>query len=657
MNDFNSSKSRVHSWPLSKPEIHSNTAAVREKQAVELVSNAEGIIIRQADDIKEMQIEMDRQQSHQRNLTRQVTELQIELTNVKAKERELEELKAATAEEALHAKNALESQRMAHIDEMQKLGNKLQLKCQQAAKLESVISQIQNDIALHVAQKKIYDEQRQKESQTAIAIERAQEEKLMILKDGYTQEAIAQSARIRELEDQIANVQSRYTLLEESSKVAKAEADKKIRLQSIEVKKMKADWLERSDALAKLSQQVKDEAEEKMKTQAYELEKLKSDWIASSLLNTELSNEIDRLKRQRISELSNEIDRLKIQHGQSVTSRTTVNDISVSAAAADVSSKKSGAGNSASFSAKTAPLLNTTLQTVAPLSFASGMIKSSKGSKEEMSATILSSGINNIGGGTDPSTLRCQNSDPESNGSGPHISDSSTLSVSVFSPSTTNERKKGWLRKLVISTGLAVDCDDASAEEIPSVKAITGKKGGLWLRKKQQKGSSIVNNNLSVVEGESISSSDHSCTDNADDGVDILDDNNINDTRYEEENAKDDDDDDDEASGNEIDDSDRESTDTSCNYSLNSLMAVHDDEEPYNHERDQIFDISNSSSGIVETPYYDEPQKKPVTNHWFSNVLNFGNADKQVEGRDEQEDQLRDVKGVRSRSKLPLVIL
>jgi hypothetical protein len=162
-----------------------------------------------------------------------------------------------------------------------------------------------------------------------------------------------------------------------------------------------------------------------------------------------------------------------------------------------------------------------------------------------------------------------------------------------------------------------------------------------------------VNNNLSVVEGESISSSDHSYTDNADDDVDILNDDNNNDTRYEEENANDDDD---EASGNEIDDSDRESTDTSCNYSLNSLMAVHD-EEPYNHEQDQIFDISNSSSGIVETPYYDEPQKKPVTNHWFSNVLNFGNADKQVEGRDEQEDQRRDVKSVRSRSKLPLVIL
>jgi len=105
LNDFNSSKSpRVHSWPLSKPEIHSNTAAVREKQAVELITNAEGIITQQADDLKEMQTEMDRQQSHQRNLTRQVAELQIELTNVKAKERELEDLKSKTAQEAQQAK-------------------------------------------------------------------------------------------------------------------------------------------------------------------------------------------------------------------------------------------------------------------------------------------------------------------------------------------------------------------------------------------------------------------------------------------------------------------------------------------------------------------------------------------------------------------------
>lgn len=169
----------------------------------------------------------------------------------------------------------------------------------------------------------------QKESQTAKAIQKAQEEKLIILKDEHTKEAIAQNSRICELENQMSDVQSRYNILAELSKEAKAEADKKIRTQSIEVKKMKADRLARSEALAKLSQQVKDEAEEKMKTQAYELEKLKSDWMASSILNTELSNEIDRLKRQRISDLSNEIDRLKMQHEQT----TTVNDISVSAAA------------------------------------------------------------------------------------------------------------------------------------------------------------------------------------------------------------------------------------------------------------------------------------------------------------------------------------
>lgn len=588
LNDYNS-KGRVHSWPLSKPEAHSNTAAVREKQAVELVTNAEGIITRQADDIKEMQTKMDSQQSHQRNLTRQVAELQIELTNVKAKERELEDLKAATAQEDIHAKNVMESQR-AHFEELRKLGSKLRLESQQASKLESVISQLQSEITLHVAQKKTYDERMQKESQTAIAIQKAQEQKLMILKDGHTQEAIAQSTRIRELENQISVVQSRYYILADLSKEAKAEANKKIRTQSIEVKKMKADWSARSEALAKLSQQVKDEAEDKMKTQACKFEKLKSDWMASSILNTELSNEIDRLKRQ----------------------------------------------------------------TVAPLNFAA-IIKSSKGSKEEISATLLSSGTKNIGG---PSTLKCQNSDPESNSSGPHISDSSTLSASVFSPSTTSERKKGWLRKLVLGTGLAVDCDNASVEKVPSVKAITGEKESLWLRKKQQRGNSIAN--LSVVEGESISSSDHSYTDNADDDVDILDDDNNNDTRYEEENANDDDD---EASGNEIDDSDRESTDTSCNYSIDSLMAVHlndsmiDEEMPDHHEQEQIFDTSNSSSGIVETSYYDKPHKKPVTNHWFSNVLNFGNADKQEEGRDEQEDQLRDVKSVRSRSILPMIIL
>lgn len=256
---------------------------------------------------------------------------------------------------------------------------------------------------------------------------------------------------------------------------------------------------------------------------------------------------------------------------------------------------------------------------MAPLSFAPiGIIKSSKGSKEKISATLLRAGTNNI-----PSTLQCQNSDPESNGSGPHISDSSALSASIFSPYKTSECKKGWLRKLVLSTGLAVE----KVEKVPSVKAITR------LRKKQQKGSSIVNS--SFVEGNSIS--DHSYTDNADDDVDILDDDNNYDTRYEQENVNDDD----EASGNEIDDSDRESTDTSCNH----------------HERDQIFDISNSSTGIAETSYYDKSQKEPVTNHWFSNVLNCGNAHKHEEGRDEQEDQRRDVNIVRSRSKLPLVIL
>lgn len=448
----------------------------------------------------------------------------------------------------------------------------------------------------------------QKESQTAKAIQKAQEEKLIILKDEHTKEAIAQNSRICELENQMSDVQSRYNILAELSKEAKAEADKKIRTQSIEVKKMKADWLARSEALAKLSQQVKDEAEEKMKTQAYELEKLKSDWMASSILNTELSNEIDRLKRQRISDLSNEIDRLKMQHEQT----TTVNDISVSAAA--ISSKNSAA-------AKTASFINSTQQTVAPLSFPIGILKSRKGSKEEMYATIPSGETNYIDD-TIPSTLRCQNSDPESSGSGQHISDSSSLSVSVFPPSMTSERKKGWLRKLVLSTGLAVDCDNASSEEVLSAKAITGKKGSLWLRKKQQKGSSIIN--LSVVEGESISSSDRSYTDDDDDV--------------------------------------RESTDISCTYSINSLMAVHlndsmiDEEEPDNHERDQIFDTSNSSSGIVETSYYDKP-KKPTTNHWFGNVLNFGNADQKEEGRDEQEDQRRDVKSVRSRSLLPLVIL
>ena len=160
LNDFNSSKSpRVHSWPLSKPEIHSNTAAVREKQAVELITNAEGIITQQADDLKEMQTEMDRQQSHQRNLTRQVAELQIELTNVKAKERELEDLKSKTAQEAQQAKNALETQRVAHMEELQKLESNLRLECQQAAKLVSVISQLQSEIALHDTQKKIYDEE------------------------------------------------------------------------------------------------------------------------------------------------------------------------------------------------------------------------------------------------------------------------------------------------------------------------------------------------------------------------------------------------------------------------------------------------------------------------------------------------------------------
>ena len=617
LNDFNSSKSpRVHSWPLSKPEIHSNTAAVREKQAVELITNAEGIITQQADDLKEMQTEMDRQQSHQRNLTRQVAELQIELTNVKAKERELEDLKSKTAQEAQQANNALETQRVAHMEELQKLESNLRLECQQAANLVSVISQLQSEIALHVTQKKIYDERMQKESQTAKAIQKAQEEKLMILKDEHTKEAIAQSSRICELENQMSDVQSRYNILAELSKEAKAEADKKIRTQSIEVKKMKADWLARSEALAKLSQQVKDEAEEKMKTQAYELEKLKSDWMASSILNTELINEIDRLKRQRISDLSNEIDRLEMQHEQT----TTVNDISVSAAA--ISSKNSAAGNSTSFSAKTASFINSTQQTVAPLSLPIGILKSRKGSKEEMYATIPSGGTNYIDD-TIPSTLRCQNTDPESSGSGQHISDSSSLSASVFPPSMTSERKKGWLRKIVLRTGLAVDCDNSSTEEVPSAKAFTGKKGSLWLRKKQQKGSSIIN--LSVVEGESISSSDRSYTDDADDDV-------------------------------------RESTDTSCTYSINSLMALHlndsmiDEEEPDNHERDQIFDTSNSSSGIVETLYYDKP-KKPTTNHWFSNVLNFGNADQKEEGRDEQEDQRRDVKSVRSRSMLPLVIL
>ena len=620
LNDFNSSKSpRVHSWPLSKPEIHSNTAAVREKQAVELITNAEGIITQQADDLKEMQTEMDRQQSHQRNLTRQVAELQIELTNVKAKERELEDLKSKTAQEAQQDKNALETQRVAHMEELQKLESNLRLECQQAAKLVSDISQLQSEIALHVTQKKkIYDERMQKESQTAKAIQKAHEEKLMILKDEHTTEAIAQSSRICELENQMSDVQSRYNILADLSKEAKAEADKKIRTQSIEVKKKKADWLARSEALAKLSQQVKDEAEEKMKTQAYELEKLKSDWMASSILNTELINEIDRLKRQRISDLSNEIDRLEMQHEQT----TTVNDISVSAAA--ISSKNSAAGNSTSFSAKPASFINSTQQTVAPLSFPIGILKSRKGSKEEMYATIPSGGTNYIDD-TIPSTLRCQNTDPESSGSGQHISDSSSLSlsVSVFPSSMTSERKKGWLRKLVLRTGLAVDCDNSSTEEVPSAKASTGKKGSLWLRKKQQKGSSIIN--LSVVEGESISSSDRSYTDDADDDV-------------------------------------RESTDASCTYSINSLMDVHlndsmtDEEEPDNHERDQIFDTSNSSSGIVETSYYDKP-KKPTTNHWFSNVLNFGNADQKEEGRDEQEDQRRDVKSVRSRSMLPLVIL
>lgn len=617
LNDFNSSKSRVLSWPLSKPEIHSNTAAVREKQAVELITNAEGIITQQADNLEEMQTEMDRQQSHQRNLTRQVAELQIELTNVKAKERDLEDLKSKTAQEAQQAKNALKTQRVAHMEELQKLENNLRLEYQQAAKLESVISQLQSEIALHVTQKKkIYDERVQKESQTAKAIQKAQEEKLMILKDEHTQEAIAQSSRICELENQMSDVQSRYNILAELSKEAKAEADKKIRTQSIEVKKMKADWLARSEELAKLSQQFKDEAEEKMKTQAYELEKLKSDWMASSILNTELSNEIDRLKRERISDLSNEIDRLKMQQEQT----TTVNDISVSAAA--ISSKNSAAGNSTSFSAKTASFINSTQQTVAPLSFPIGILKSRKGSKEEMYETIPSGGTNYIDD-TIPSTLRCQNRDPESSGSGQHISDSSSLSVSVFPPSMTSERKKGWLRKLVLSTGLAVDCDNASTGEVHSAKEITGKKGSLWLRKKRQKGSSIIN--LSVVEGESISSSDRSYTDDADDDV-------------------------------------RELTDTSCTYSIISLMAVHlndsmiDEEEPDNHERDQIFDTSNSSSGIVETSYYDKP-KKPTTNHWFSNVLNFGNADQKEEGRDEQEDQRRDVMSVRSRSMLSLVIL
>ena len=51
----------------------------------------------------------------------------------------------------------------------------------------------------------------------------------------------------------------------------------------------------------------------------------------------------------------------------------------------------------------------------------------------------------------------------------------------------TSERKKGWLRKLVLSTGLAVDCDNASSEEVLSAKAITGKKGSLGYGKNGRK--------------------------------------------------------------------------------------------------------------------------------------------------------------------------